>query len=49
MVNDLDAILTFLFSCWDKFIVLYFSGGILSAVFAVWIIRKLSRLLDRLG
>lgn len=48
MWNDLTSILDFLFSIMDRFIVLYFSGGILSAVFCIYIVRKVSNLIDRL-
>ena len=48
MWNDLTAILDFCFSCMDRFLVLYFGGGILSAVFAIYIIRKVSTLIDKL-
>lgn len=49
MFDDLNAILQFLLTCWDRFLLLYFGGGILSVVFAVWIIKKISRLFERLG
>lgn len=48
MWEDLTRILDFLYTCWDQVLVLYFSGGILSATFAIMIIRKLSKLIDRL-
>lgn len=48
MWNDLTSILDFLFSIMDRFIVLYFGGGILSAVFAIYIVRKVSTLIDKL-
>lgn len=48
MWEQLNEILDFLYTCWDQMLVLYFSGGILSACFAIYIIRKLSTLIDRL-
>lgn len=48
MINDLVLLKDFLFSVFDRVIVLYFSGGILSCVFAIYIIRKVSNLIDKL-
>lgn len=48
MWEQLNQILDFLYTCWDQMLVLYFGGGILSAVFAIYIIRKLSILIDKL-
>lgn len=48
MINDLTALQDFLFTIFDHIVVLYFSGGILSFVFAIYIIRKLSTLIDKL-
>lgn len=48
MISDLNLIKDFLFSLFDRFIVLYFSGGILSVVFAIYIVRKISILIDKL-
>lgn len=48
MWEQLTQILDFLYTCWDQMLVLYFGGGLLSAVFAIMIIRKLSKLIDRL-
>lgn len=48
MINDLNLIKDFLFTCMDRIIVLYFSGGILSCVFAIYIINKISKLIDKL-
>lgn len=46
MYEQLTQILNFLWTTLDGVILLYFSGGILSVVFAVWVIRKVSRLFD---
>lgn len=48
MINDLNLIKDFLFSCFDRFILIYFSGGILSCVFAIYIVRKIANLIDKL-
>lgn len=45
--TQLNAILTFLWQTLDKVVILYFTAGsILSIVFAIWIIKKVSRLFD---
>lgn len=49
MWQSLQLVLDFLFTCWDQIIVLYFAGGILSAVFVVFILRKISKLIKRFG
>lgn len=48
MWQDLTLIKDFLFTTLDHIVLLYFSGGILSAVFAIYIIRKVSKLVDKL-
>lgn len=48
MIEQLNQILDFLYTCWDKIIVLYFGGGILSVAFAIYLIRKVSKLIDKL-
>lgn len=48
MINDLNLLKDFLFTIFDHMILLYFSGGILSMVFAIYIIRKVSTLIDKL-
>lgn len=48
MWDDFTQLLDFLYTCWDQVLVLYFGGGILSVAFAIMIIRKLSKLIDRL-
>lgn len=48
MWTQLQDILDFLYTCWDQILLLYFGGGILSAVFCIYIIRKLSILIDKL-
>lgn len=45
--TQLNAILVFLWETLDKVVILYFTAGsILSIVFAIWIIKKVSRLFD---
>lgn len=46
MVEQLDLILSFLWSTLDKVILLYFGGGILTFAFAVWIVKRVARLFD---
>ena len=46
MINNLNLIKQFLFDILDQVVFLYFSGGIFSAVFAVYLVRKVSRLFD---
>ena len=48
MWSELSQVKDFLFSIMDRIIVLYFSGGILSAAFAIYIVRKVSTLIDKL-
>lgn len=48
MINDLNLIKDFLFTILDHVILLYFSGGILSIVFCIFIVRKISILIDKL-
>lgn len=48
MWGELAQVKDFLFTTLDQIIVLYFSSGILSAVFAIYIIRKVSTLIDKL-
>ena len=48
MINDLTLIRDFLFTIWDQLILLYFGGGILSFAFGIYLIRKVSTLIDKL-
>lgn len=48
MIQDLELIKDFLFSILDRIVVLYFSGGLFSVAFAIYIVRKISTLIDRL-
>ena len=48
MWDDLLLIKDFLFTTMDRVIVLYFSGGILTFAFAIYIVRKVSTLIDKL-
>lgn len=49
MFNDLNTITQFLFDTLDKVLPLYFAGGLFSIPFALWIVRKLSKLIKRLA
>lgn len=48
MLNDLNAIVGFVFSTFSDFFGLYIGGGILTGIFALWLLRKVSRLFDKL-
>lgn len=48
MLNDLNSIVGFVFSTFSDFFALYIGGGILSGIFALWLLRKVSRLFDKL-
>mgnify|MGYP006920141789 FL=1 len=48
MLNDLNSIVGFVFSTFSDFFALYIGGGILTGVFALWLLRKVSRLFDKL-
>lgn len=48
MLNDLNAIVGFVFSSCSDLLALYLSGGILTGVLALWLLRKVARLFDKL-
>lgn len=48
MLNDLNSIVGFVFSTFSDFFALYIGGGILSGIFGLWLLRKVSRLFDKL-
>ena len=48
MLNDLNSIVGFVFSTFSDFFALYIGGGILTGVFVLWLLRKVSRLFDKL-
>jgi hypothetical protein len=48
VLNDLNSIVGFVFSTFSDFFALYIGGGILTGVFALWLLRKVSRLFDKL-
>lgn len=48
MLNDLNSIVGFVISTFSDFFALYIGGGILTGVFALWLLRKVSRLFDKL-
>lgn len=49
MFNDLNTVAQFLFTTLDSFVPLYFAGGLFSIPFALWVIRKISKLIKRLA
>ena len=48
MLDSLNQIVGFVFSICSDVFVLYIGGGVLSGVFAIWLLRKVSRLFDYL-
>lgn len=48
MVDNLNAIVGFLFSAFTSVFNLYLAGGVLTGVLAIWLLRKVSRLFDKL-
>ena len=48
MLDDLNAIVGFLFDALTSVFNLYLAGGVLSGVMAIWLFRKVSRLFDKL-
>lgn len=48
MLDDLNSIVGFVFSTFSSIFGLYIGGGILSGVFALWLLRKVARLFDKL-
>lgn len=48
MLDSLNLIVGFLFKTFDSVIGLYLAGGVLTGVFALWLLRKVVRLFDKL-
>ena len=48
VLDNLNAIVGFLFNTLTSVFNLYLAGGILSGVLAVWLLKKVSRLFDKL-
>lgn len=48
LINDLNSVVGFLFSSMSSIFALYVGGGVLSGVFALWLLRKVSTLFNRL-
>lgn len=48
MLDALNSIVGFVFSTFTQFMGLYLAGGVLTGVFALWLLRKVSRLFDKL-
>lgn len=49
MLDSLNQIVGFLFKTFDSVIGLYLAGGVLTGVFALWLLRKVIRLFDKLS
>lgn len=49
MLESLNQIVGFLFHSFDSVIGLYLAGGVLTGVFALWLLRKVVRLFDKLS
>lgn len=47
-MNDLNLIRDFLFLIWDRVIYLYATNIILSIVMAIFVLRKISKLIEKL-
>lgn len=48
MLDNLNSIVGFLFNTLSSVFNLYLAGGVLSGVLAIWLLRKVSRLFDKL-
>ena len=48
MLDSLNQIAGFVFSTCSDVFALYIGGGVLSGVFAIWLLRKVSKLFDYL-
>lgn len=48
MLDSLNLIVGFVFSTFSDVFALYIGGGVLSGVFAIWLLRKVSKLFDYL-
>lgn len=49
MLDDLNAIVGFIFSTLSSVFGLYLAGGVLSGVLVIWLFRRVSRLFDKLS
>lgn len=48
MIEQMNLVVQFLFNCLDSIVTVYMVNGVLTMVFAVYVIRKLSKLLDHI-
>lgn len=48
MLDELNSVLGFLFGTMSSIVALYLSGSILTGVFAIWLVRKISTLFDKI-
>lgn len=48
MLDNLNQIVGFVFSTCSDVLALYLGGGILTGVLAIWLLRKVAKLFDKL-
>lgn len=48
MLNDLNSVVGFVFSTCSSLLGLYLGGGILGVVLAIWLVRKVASIFDKL-
>lgn len=48
MLDSLNQIVGFVFSTCSDVLALYLGGGILTGVLAIWLLRKVAKLFDKL-
>jgi hypothetical protein len=48
VLDDLNAIVGFIFNTLNSVFGLYLAGGVLSGVLGIWLLRRVSRLFDKL-
>lgn len=48
MLDDLNSIVGFIYDTLNSIFGLYLAGGVLTGVLAIWLLRKVSRLFDKL-
>lgn len=48
MLDDLNSIVGFIYNTLNSIFGLYLAGGVLTGVLAIWLLRKVSRLFDKL-
>lgn len=48
MLDSLNQIVGFAFSTFSDVLALYLGGGVLTGVLAIWLLRKVAKLFDKL-